>query len=356
MKKNIILVIAIAVVGFLAFFATNLVRNSDKSDTELLEFSVDDTLSIDRVILTDAHSNKFELIRGTDGVWTDSKGNCIIQQPVATMLETFKNIEFKGYVPENSRAGITNRMAATSTKVEIFQKGEWVKTWYIGSSTQDHYGTYMLLETPDEKSDLPVIMKVKGLSGIIEPRFFADYRRWKCTEIFALQREDIAKVDVRFYDEPFRSFSVERSGSSYTIKNNGKLLPDVDTNMAVLYLNNYKKIHFELVNYEYNEKQIDSLRKTKPFCVLTVKQTSGKEEKLRMYRMKGTDDELVNDFGDTVDYNVDRFWCFLPSGDLVKCQYFVFNPLIMGNVYFGQAPGLAVIKDRDKKKKAAGTK
>lgn len=356
MKKNIILVVAIAVLGFLAFLATNLVRNSGKSDTELLDFSIADTLSVDKVILTDAHSNKFEIIRGADGVWTDKDGGCIIQQPVNTILETFKNIEFKGYVPENSRKNITNRMAATSTKVEIFQKGEWVKTWYIGSSTQDHYGTYMLLETSDEKSDLPVIMKVKGLNGIIEPRFFADPRRWKCTEIFALDREEIAKVDVRFYDQPMRSFSVERSGANYTVKHMGKPIPDIDTNMAVLYLNNYKKIHFELWNYEYGKKQIDSLKKAQPFCVLTVKQTNGKEEKLRMYRMKPVEENNVDDYGDSVQYNVDRFWCFLPSGDLVKCQYFVFNPLIMGNVYFGNGAGLAVIQDRDNKKKASGKK
>lgn len=336
MKKSIILVASIAIVAFLAFLATNLVRNSGKSDTELLEFSIDDTTTIDKILLTDAYSNTFELIKGADGQWTDKDGNCIIQQPVSTMMETFKNIEFKGYVPENARTNITNRMAAQNTKVEIFQKGEWVKTWYIGSSTQDHYGTYMLLETPDEKSDLPVIMKVKGLNGLIEPRFFADGRRWKCTQIFALERDEISKVDVKYLDDPLKSFSVEKSGSNYTVKHMNVTLLAVDTNMIVRYLNNYQKIHFELVNYELSNKQVDSLKKSTPFCILTVKQTNGKEEKLRFFRMKGYGEDLVNDFGQSVDYDVNRFWCALPSGDVVKCQYFVFNPLIMGHLYFGE--------------------
>lgn len=341
MKKSIILVASIAVVAFLAFLATNLVRNSGKSDTELLEFAIDDTTTIDRILLTDAYSNKFELIKGADGNWTDAAGNCIIQEPVSTMLETFKNIEFKGYVPENARTNITNRMAAQNTKVEIFQKGEWVKTWYIGSSTQDHYGTYMLLETPDEKSDLPVIMKVKGLNGIIEPRFFADARRWKCTQIFALERDEIAKVDVKYLDDPSKSFSVEKSGSNYTVKHMNVILPAVDTNMIVRYLNNYQKIHFELVNYELSNKQIDSLKKSNPFCILSVKQTNGKEDKLMLYRLKGYGDDLVNDYGENVDYDVNRFWCVLTSGEVVKCQYFVFNPLIMGHLYFGRPTDVA---------------
>ena len=353
MKKNIVLVVAIAILGFLAFLATNLVRNSGKSDTELLEFSVEDTTSIDKIILTDAYNNKFELKRAAGGEWTDAKGDCIIQQPVYMMLETFRNIEFKGYVPEQARKNITNRMSASNIKVEIFQQGEWSKTWYIGFSTQDHYGTYMLLETPDEKSDLPVIMKVKGLNGIIEPRFFADPRRWKCTNIFSLERDEIAKVDVKFNDVPNRSFSVEKNGNQFTVKHVGKIIPNIDTNMAVRYLNNYRKIHFELVNYEFGPKQIDSLKKSVPFCELSVKEVNGNLNKLKMYRMKGTGVKEVNDFGDSTTADVNRFWCILPSGDLVKCQYFVFSPLMMGHIYFGQAPKNVGNNEKLLKKKSA---
>jgi hypothetical protein len=336
-KKSIILTISIIVLGFLAFMATNLVRNSGKSDTELLDFSIADTSSVDKIIMTDAFANRFQLIK-KDGIWIDSAGNCIIQEPVHTILETFKNVEFKGYVPENSRKTITNRMSGTHTKVEIYQNGEWSKTWFVGFSTQDHYGTYMLLETPDKKSDLPVIMKIKGFNGIIEPRFFCDPRRWKCTEIFALERDQIASVDVRFFDEPTRSFSVSQNGSNYTVKHFKTFLPAVDTNMVIRYLNNYKKIHYEFVNYDLTDKQVDSVKRSKAFCMLTLKEISGKSNVLKMYRMKGTGELNMNEFGDSIAYNADRFWCLLPSGDLVKCQYFVFNPLIMGHIYFAQKP------------------
>jgi len=337
-KKSIILASSIIILAILAFFATNFVRNRGKSDTELLEFSVSDTTTINKIIITDASSNRFTLVKEADSPWTDEKGNCVTQAPIHTILETIKNIEFKGYVPENSRATITKRMAASNTKIEIFQNGEWVKTWYLGYSTQDHYGTYMLLETPDEKSDLPVIMKIKGFNGIIEPRFFADPRKWKCTEIFALERDQIASVDVKFFDNPERSFSVLKEGTNYTVKQQGRLLSSVDTNMVIRYLNNYKKIHFELVNYELSDKQVDSVKRTKPFCVLTLKEVEGKINKLKMYRIKGVGDFIVDDFGDTVYHEPNRFWCQLPSGELVKCQYFVFNPLIMGHIYFATKP------------------
>jgi len=336
MKKGIVLTVALVVLGFLAFMATNLVRNSGKSDTELLEFSIKDTASVDRILIADSYNNKMELVRH-GSQWTDQNGNCIMQEPVHTMLETFVNVEFKGYIPETSRKTVLKRMSSVNVKVEIFQQGEWVKTWFVGSGTQDHYGTYMLLETPDEKSDLPVIMRVKGLSGIIEPRFFADARRWKCTNIFALERDEISKVDVRFYDDPTRSFTVSKNGSTYGVKHMGNALKEVDTNMVIRYLNNYQKIHFEGVNYELSDKQIDSLKRQQPFCVLSLTKTDGKTEKLRMFRMKSLEGG-TDDFGNDVPYDVNRFWCVLPEGDIVKCQYFVFNPLIMGNIYFDRQP------------------
>jgi hypothetical protein len=32
--------------------------------------------------------------------------------------------------------------------------------------------------------------------------------------------------------------------------------------------------------------------------------------------------------------DIDKFWCELPGGEIVKCQYFVFNPLLLGHIYF----------------------
>ena len=336
-KKNIAIGLAVLIVGFLAFMATNLVRNSGKSDTELLEFSIADTASVNKIIITDAFSNKFELVR-SESDWKDSKGNCIIQQPVKTMLEVFKKIEFKGYVPENSRKMITNRMATSHIKVEIFQNDRWTKSWYIGFSTQDHYGTYMLLENRNEKSDLPVIMKIKGFDGIIEPTFFADPRRWQCTEVFSLNRDEISSVDVNYTEQKHRNFSIEKSGNQYVVKNNKELMPYVDTNMVIRYLNNYQKIHFEFVNYELTDHEVDSVKRSKPFCVLNVKETSGVNNRLKMYRIQGDGREMIDEFGDTVHFNANQFWCQLPSGNVVKCQYFVFNPLLMGHIYFAMKP------------------
>jgi hypothetical protein len=110
------------------------------------------------------------------------------------MLETFKNIEFKGYVPENSRKNITKRMATSHTKVEIFQNGRLDKNlvyWIL--YTRSLWDVYAFRNTK-EKSDLPVIMKIKGFNGIIEPRFLLMQEDGNVHNIFALERDEIASV------------------------------------------------------------------------------------------------------------------------------------------------------------------
>ena len=334
MKKIITIVIAIGVLSFLGYYAYQLSSNKGKSDTELIEFKIEEVESVDRVIISDAFGKSFEVIKGDKGIWTDKNGGCIAQEPVGFMLEAIKNIEFKGYLPDNSHAHYEKMMSTQHTKVEIFQNGEWAKTWYMGPAAQDHYGQIMLLDDKVYgKSTTPVMMKIKGLNGIIEPRFFADSRKWMCTNIFSVPISKISKVDVKFNEEKERSFTVVKDGSKMNVYQQGKVLNNVDTAMIFRYLNNYQKIHFEKPNYTLNNKQIDSVKATIPFCVLTLKETSGKTTKLRCFRTKQKE---VSAQG-VIEYknnDHDRFWCQLPNGELVHAQYYVFNPLFLGHIYF----------------------
>jgi len=334
MKKLFLLVLSLVFVGLLGWYAISLMEKKGKSDTELIEFSVKDTNSITKIIITDAFSNKIELLR-KGNEWTDENGDCVTKANVHFILEAFANIEFKGYLPDNSIKQFTNLMSSQHTKVEIFQDDEWTKTWYIGPSAQDHYGQIMLLETEEQgKSGKPVMMKLKGVAGIIDPRFFADKRKWMCTNIFSVPIERISQVEVRYFDDPVLSFSVTKKGTKMNVYQQGKKLQNVDTAMIYRYLHKFRKVHFELANFELSEKQIDSLKKSLPFATLTLNETTGKSSKLRMFRIKNQDDFQVNEFGDVVNTDMNKFWCELPNGELVKCQYFVFNPLILGHVYF----------------------
>ncbi|MES2800540.1 MAG: hypothetical protein V4638_11030 [Bacteroidota bacterium] len=333
-KKRIIsLVLAILIIGGLGYYAAKLVRTSGKSIPDLIEFAIEDTASVTKIVISDPHGMKMELLReGT--TWTDGAGDCIQQQSVHFILEAIKKIEFKGYIPDNAQKNMLNLMSAQSTKVEIYTNGSWAKTWYIGPSSQDHYGQIMLLDDAAiGKSSTPVMMKIKDMSGIIEPRFFADKRKWICTNIFALGIDQISKVDLKFYDDPERSFTVINNNNHFEVLQQGKKIAFQDTSMVFRYLHNFKKIHFDLPNYELDEKGVAAMKKSQPFATLTLTEKNGKTKKLRMFRID-SEIQQINEMGIDMLKDANKFWCELPSGEMVKCQYFVFNPLLLGHIYF----------------------
>jgi hypothetical protein len=338
MKRIIIIILGISLLVGLGIFTSRLISKKGKSDENLaaFNFEIQDTASVNKIIITEPNGMEMTLVRTPNG-WTDGKGECVQPTQVFNILEALYNVRFKGYVPENSMKTIINRISSIGIKVQYFQNDEWSKTWYIGGSTSDHHGTYMLVESEEAgKSDLPVIAEIKGMKGIIEPRFFADPRKWQCSGVFSYQMDEIAEVNVKFPQRPDRSFEVRKIKNEYLVKYGGKYLTSLDTNMVYRYLLNYKRINFENPNYELSDKQIDSLKRSKPFCELKLRTTKGEKKKLRMFRIKATGDTEgeVDDFGDKAAYDINRFWCELPDGQLVKCQYFVFNPLIMGHIYF----------------------
>ncbi|MGV3612590.1 MAG: hypothetical protein ACO1N0_16650 [Fluviicola sp.] len=338
MKRIIIIILGISLLVGLGIFTSRLISKKGKSDENLAAFNFDiqDTASVNKIIITEPNGMEMTLIRSGNG-WTDGKGECVQPVLVFNVLEALHNVQFKGYVPENSVKTVINRISSVGIKVQYFQNDDWSKTWYIGGSTSDHHGTYMLVESDEAgKSDLPVIAEIKGMKGIIEPRFFADPRKWQCSGVFAYQMDEIAEVNVKFNQRPDRNFEVRKIKNEYLVKYGGKYLTSLDTNMVYRYLLNYKRINFENPNYELTDKQIDSVKRSRPFCELKLRTTKGEKKQLRMFRIKATGDTEgeVDDFGDKAAYDINRFWCELPDGQLVKCQYFVFNPLIMGHIYF----------------------
>ena len=209
-KKGLILALFIILLACLSWFALNLKDNQGASDARAFNFKIEDTTTVSKIIITDAFGQQFTLVKKNNS-WTDLKGGCVAQTNVSLILEALHKIEFKGYLPQKSEKRFTELMASSHIKVEIFQDGEWTKTWYMGPASPDHYGQIMLLETANEgKSASPVMMKLAGMNGLIDPRFFADARQWACTEIMALQIEDIKSVKAKFYDEPYRSFELQK--------------------------------------------------------------------------------------------------------------------------------------------------
>ena len=334
LNKNLVFSISLLIgIVVLGYFAYHLIENRGNSDTEWINFAIEDTTKISKIEIEDTYGQHIELIQ-ENGNWHDEKGNCVSESNVSFVLDAAKHIEFKGYLANKSKPRFKELMSTQHIKVKYFVDGEWIKTWYIGPPSQDHYGQIMLLETAEEgSSEDPVMMRIKGFNGIISPRFFAERKRWMCTSIFELTPEQISSVEVKNYELPSLSFSIKNKGFGFDVKSNGKKLSGLDTANVYRYLQGFRKVHFNLANVELTKKQVDSVKHSPCFTKLTVREKSGKNTMLRMHRIKSEEPQR-NEIGEMVNLDMNLFWAELPNGELVKCQYFVFNPLLMGQVFF----------------------
>lgn len=332
MKKIIIIIIGVLLIGGLAYYASNLSKGAKATDISLIAFAIEDTASVNKIEIYDSYNDiEYTVERNKEGVWVGENGECVRQDVVIIMLETMNRIMLRGYVPQSATQNMKKLLMAQHKRVKIYQNGKWVKTWYVGHSTRDRMGTHMLLETPTITSDNPVIMGMKGFFGILEPRFFADPRRFTCTNLFSFKREDLGEIEVINRVNPAASFKVEvKNADEYLVSSNGEIVNQVDRNNLVFYLNGFEDVHFNQPNYTMSEAEIDSLRNVSPDYELKIKTKQNEDFNFKMYRR--LDPEY--DTKDTIAYDEDYLWGFTKDDELVRLQYYTVGPLIQGKIVF----------------------
>jgi len=333
MRKIITIFLGVAILGVLAYFAMNLSKSEKVSDNlSLIDFAVEDTAAVNKIEIFDSYLNeRFIVQRNQDNIWVDENGNCVKQEMVQTMLETFLKVTLKGYVPDGAIENMKKLMMARHKEVKIYKNGKWYKTWFVGHSTTDHYGTHMLLETPKLKSDNPVIMGMKGFYGILEPRFTADAKQFQCSELFSFDREEILSVQVINNVNAAESFEIYQEPTGIKLFSNGQPVKNYDSDNLLFYLNGFKNIHFNRPNYAYNDSQIDSIKQLVPDYVLKIKARQGTFE-MNYHRRPDPEAEQK----ETTQWDPDYLWGFTPYGELVRMQYYTIGPIIFGMEIFAE--------------------
>lgn len=331
MKKLIIILLGVGLIVGLSFLAMNLKTGSKATDTSLIAFAIEDTASVDKIEIYDSYSDQtFILHRNENGTWIGIDGECVQQNIAEMMLETMKKITLKGYVPQASMENMKRVLMANHKRVKIYQNGKWAKSWYVGHSTQDHMGTHMLLETPELKSNNPVIMGMKGFYGILEPRFFADARRFRCVDLFSYKRANLKAIEVINRVTPESSYSIKINGSDdIYVSSLGEEVTNINKDNLTFYLNGFENINFNQPNFTLSANEIDSIKASTPDYELNIDGLPSSYE-LDLYRRLDPQYDKM----DTLVYDPDYLWGVKQDGELVRVQYYTIGPLIQGKTVF----------------------
>ena len=326
LKKLLIYSIFVVVV-----IAINLSCELNNGYNEFKDFAVKDTASILKFKISDTENNIVEISRdNTDKKWLITGTTFEASKPsVELLMETFYRIRVKQDVPNSAFNTVINRLSVKYKKVEIFKDVKKpFKTWYIGSPTQDHLGTYMLLQNGKIKSSVPFITHKPGMYGSLDVRFFTGVENWRSTVIFNyINSKKIHSISVKFKNDSLNNYKIERVKEKVVVYDNAENeVKDFDTIQIKHYLT-----HFNNINYNKNmffKAQIrDSILAIVPDYQFELKDYDNKIIKVNLWKVKDNN----SDTGWDKEYGIINI---NESNELLRVQYFNWEILFKPLSYF----------------------
>ena len=301
MKKNTLIYILIFVVA--ASLAVWLMSKEDKSTLPiaLSNFAVKDTGDITSVRLTDKDGGSLVLGRKSAGTWMINDQYVAQPSQIRLFLETIRLVNVKGPVPLAARDNVIRDMAASSTKVEIFKGDKLVKTYYVGGTTSDELGTYMLLEGSSE----PFITEIQGFYGYLSSRYRTDPITWRSTEIYHLHPPSIRSVEIVYPHEPAASFRLTVENDEYLVQQ----LPEgsklkLSALEAKRLLAGFNSIDFEQFPPLTHDER-DSILQVQPAAIIKVTADNANAPVLTLYPKRA--DVRTKEVGQG-NYDLDKFY------------------------------------------------
>ena len=292
MKQLLYQIIIITILITLIIIGVKQNNNNSTIRTDKRNFSIEDTLGINKIELTNRNLESIVLQR-TPQQWILNDSLIANQYSVNLLLKTIKEMRIKNPVARSALNNIIKRMAVQNTKVTIYSNKEDIKTLFVGGETADQLGTFMMIEGAKE----PYVIHIPGFNGYLSSRFNSREELWRDKKLF---------------------------------KNNSKIyynVQDLSFNNSDTNPNKWLEIDASKVKNTYCEKfltqiQLQEIKKRQPFIIFK----SEENEKLKYfycYRKKppNKDKYKMN------MYDQERFY-IIQGSTLMLVQYNQLNHFI----------------------------
>jgi hypothetical protein len=334
MNRNTILVL----IALLLAAATWLyLRQQTGSKTTLAgadrQFAVKDTQSVARVFLVDRQGGTINLRRSGSG-WLINDQFPARQTAINNLLDAIARLDIL-YKPANAAVStLIKNLSTEGIKVEIYdRKDQLMKAYYIGGSTADERGTYIILEGFEQ----PYVGGIQGWVGNVRFRYNLPVDDWRDRHVFRAEVEEIASVSVEYPQQRSKSFRLSRA-------QNGEfaVVPFYDITPRIQRPLSQGKIEQFLIGFESVQasryindlSQRDSIQRMDPFSIIELTKTDGNVVKAVMHPTF-IDPAIDEKTGKIVysDY-IPAYYVSLPEGDFLSVQQEVISKLFWDYSFF----------------------
>jgi hypothetical protein len=328
MKRIVLLLVVLVLLAGLAWW---LNEKSERSTipVELIDFGISDTASVQRIFIGKSDGSKVDLKRSGNG-WLVNDTHKARKTNVDLLLKCFKRIEIRGPVPKTTQQMVKRNMASKAVKVEIYSDAdaEPDKIWFIGSSTPDHFGTYMVLEKPGTgRSDVPFEMGMSGFTGYLTPRFHTDVSEWRDSQLIGItDLSAIASYEVVHHDQPEQSFTINALGDDRfeLLDVDGHTVNNPDTAELTATLIPLKKLHYEFIVEDMAQDRTDSILTSSPMHEVSILFNDGSSQQVSYWHRKPPVAHFDDD-GSELPVDPDRMFSVINDTELVVVQRHLFD-------------------------------
>ena len=294
-------------------------------------FAISDTSAVTRIRIADAQGQVAVLERSNHplGLWTLNGSRLARKDATDLLLKTFKRVSVRQPVQPKAKEGVLKMMAASGKRVDIHLDGAETptKTWFIGTPTQSHTGTHMLLELPGKgRSSEPYITHMEGFTGFLSTRFFTSENEWRYTGIYESNPESIQSISGTPLDDrgAAASLSWTEDGLTLTRVETTARVPAQST-MQDQWLR-FCDVHIETWDSHLSPSQEDSLKASPAAWSLEVRYKNGRTVPLDLHWKDPIIEEYDLD-GQRMTHDGSRMYAVVGE-EVALVQTFVFNPIL----------------------------
>lgn len=336
MKKSTIITLAVLI--SLAALSIYIYKTKSKTSTinkEASDFRYKDTASIDKIFLANKEGKQVLVERKPGGWILNGKFN-VRQDVIKLLLYTIHSVEVKSPVSKNSRTSVIKIMAAKSTKIEVYSKGEIVKQYYVGHATADNTGTYMILTNLEagENYEEPFITHIPGFDGFLSTRYVTDEIDWRDRLLINYRPPQIKQIKLDLHEIPDSSFVIDLFSMQRFGLKTSKGAMQFEEDKMKQYIAYFQNINCEVV-MDTKDHLVDSLSKSAiPFATLTITDRSNGSNVCEFFHKQvvpGKNEEYGIDY----KYDPDRLFVRYNNGkDYGVAQFYVFGKILQTYNYF----------------------
>ncbi len=336
MNRNriyIVLLVALLVITGVLYYQRG---GSGSIKSELKSFAVEDTASIDKIVLSDKQGKVLTLSKNNNR-WFANDSIAVRRDMMKILLETIKRVEVKAPVNKAMRANLMKQLATGAVQVEVYTDGDLERKFFVGGPTMDGFGTFMMLDGADD----PFITHIPGFEGYLTVRFNTNALVWRDREIFRYAPQDIKIVRIEYPQNKESSFTLNIQGKDYVSLFNdagdtagGKINGEFLRN----YLVAYTDIQYEnMVDPSKIPNLSEIMSNENLLAIITVYDKEGQKKTVELYKRYF---DGVKFLPKSEDYDFDRDRCFvrLNGKTIYNGQYVVFNKLIVSYKDFFSTP------------------